>query len=90
MEKENAKGDELVGRKIMYRWEGFGWCVGEIVLRNVDATLQLDKQPVNFYVFYEIDKQVAKHALSLKNYRKEGARGDTDYHHWVLLEEVKE
>ena len=38
------------------------------------------KEPVNFYVFHEIDKQGAKHALSFENCRKEGARGDADDH----------
>jgi hypothetical protein len=31
-----------------------------------------DDQTINFFDFYEIDEQEAEHALSLKNYRKEG------------------
>jgi hypothetical protein len=42
---------------------------------------------INFYVLCEIDEQEAAHALSLKNYHKDGT-GDADYHHWVLLGEV--
>ena len=47
----------------------------------------VNKHPINFYIFYEIDEQEAEHAESLKNYHKEGT-GTADYQHWALLEEV--
>ena len=49
----------------------------------------VNTQPINFHIFYEIDEQEAGHVDSLTNYRKEDT-GNTDYQHWVLLEEVKE
>ena len=39
-QNQYLKVDELVGRKILFRWEGVGWCVGvvvRIVHRNTDA-----------------------------------------------------
>jgi hypothetical protein len=100
VQKRNEKADELVGRKIMYKWpvdttrpvDGWpvsGWCVGKIVRRNHDVRRKVEKQIINFHVFYEIDGQEAAHALSLFNYYTEGT-GKADYHRWVLLEEVKE
>ena len=87
--KENAQADAFVGRKIMYKWDGAGWCVGEIRSRNLDSRRKVNKITVNFRVFYEVDEQEAEHTLSLNNYHQEG-NGDAPYHHWVLLEEVKE
>ena len=49
----------------------------------------VNKHPINFQIFYEIDEQEAEHAESLKNYHKEGT-GNADDQHGVLLEEVKE
>ena len=53
------------------------------------AKKKINKHPINFYIFYEIDEQGAEHAYSLKNYHKEG-QGNADYQYWVLLQEVKE
>ena len=35
--KENEQADALVGRKIMCKWDGTGWCVREIRTRNTDS-----------------------------------------------------
>jgi hypothetical protein len=50
---------------------------------------KLRNQHINFFVSSKIDEQEAEHALSVKNYQKEGT-GDAAYQHWVLLEQVKE
>ena len=85
--KENAPADAFVCRKIMYKWDGTGpsWCVGEIRSRNTDSRRKVNKQAVNFRVFYEVDEEEAQHALSLNNYHQEG-NGDAPYHlHFHLL-----
>ncbi len=50
----------------------------------------VNKHPINFYIFYEID-ELYKSMLnpSKTNYHKEGT-GNADFQHFVLLEEVKE
>ena len=83
--KINAAGDELVGKTIMYKWHVFGWCVGQIVRRNMDHRSKLHRQLVNFHVLYESDHLVTKYALSLCRYHYEGT-GNADYQSWVLLE----
>jgi hypothetical protein len=47
----------------------------------------VNKHPINFYIFYEIDEQEAEHAEPLKNQLQ---KGNADFQHWFLLEEVKE
>jgi len=87
MERDNSQADALVDRFIMYKWLGLGWCTGKILRRNTDARRKVNKQPVNFYVHYEVDKTEAAHALSLDKYRREGT-GEAPYDQWVLLEKV--
>ena len=43
------------GRRIMRKWEGFGWCMGEIVRVNDDARRSIGGDKVNFFAHYEID-----------------------------------
>ena len=50
MEKVNSQVDALVDRLIMYTWEGSGWCVGKILLRNTDARRKVNRQRMNLYV----------------------------------------
>jgi len=45
----------LVGRRIMRKWEGFGWCSGEITRVNDDARRSIAGDKVNFFAHYEID-----------------------------------
>ena len=34
--EEEAPGDALVGKSILYNWPVVGWCVGQVVERNTD------------------------------------------------------
>ena len=62
---DSPPADELVGRKLLFKWAAVGWCEGVIIRRNKDARRKLDGQPVNFFVYYEIDAQEAAHVLQL-------------------------
>ena len=42
---------------------------------------KVNKQAMNFFVYYEVDEEVAQHALSLNNYHMED-NGEAEYHHW--------
>jgi hypothetical protein len=83
--KINVAGDDLVDKDIIYKWHGFGWCVGQIIRRNTDQRCKMHGQVINFHVLYEGDTLVAKDALSLCRYHHEGT-GNADYQSWVLLE----
>lgn len=46
----NEAGDALVGRKIMFNWDGVGWCEGLIEARNDEKRFRIDGDFVNFWV----------------------------------------
>ena len=46
--------------------------LGKILRRNKDARQKVNKQAINFYVYYDVDEQKAAHALSLDNYHGDG------------------
>ena len=48
---ENDAGDALVGRHLMYNWDGVGWCEGVIEQRNTDKRFKLGTDFVNFWVY---------------------------------------
>ena len=33
----------LVGRSILYHWEGFGWWQGKVTERDIDSMRQIDR-----------------------------------------------
>eukprot|EP00966_Prymnesium_polylepis_P334642 7390018-Prymnesium_polylepis.1 len=39
----------LVGRRIMRKWEGFGWLAGVLTSVNSDGRRTIDKEKVNFF-----------------------------------------
>ena len=81
LEFGNAAGDALVGRQVLYNWEGVGWCTGVIESRNNSAAKRVGGQPVNFIVYYDVDDELAEHNLELAAYSQHGPHGA-----WVLLE----
>ena len=81
LEFGNAAGDALVGRQVLYNWEGVGWCTGVIESRNKSAAKRVGGQPVNFLVYYDVDDELAEHNLELAAYSQHGPHGA-----WVLLE----
>ena len=68
----------------LYNWPVVGWCVGTIKARNTDArfskTIDSQREKVNFIIYYEVDDDNSKHALSLAAFGE-----DKD---WVLLEKA--
>ena len=81
LEFGNAAGDALVGRQVLYNWEGVGWCTGVVESRNKSAAKRVGGQPVNFLVCYDVDDELAEHNLELAAYSQHGLHGA-----WVLLE----
>jgi hypothetical protein len=73
----------LVGRSVLYCWESVGWCVGLITKANLDKRHKMDREVVNFFVYYEIDDNTSKHALSLDEYGGENPSA------WALLEAIE-
>jgi len=82
----NEAGDQLVGKHIMFNWEGVGWCEGVIDSRNKDASNLMDLETgdiVNFVVYYEIDDDRSSHNLELQDH---GGGPAADFGNWALLE----
>ena len=72
----------------MRKWEGFGWCMGEIVRVNDDARRSIGGDKVNFFAHYEIDGEEepdVPHVLQLSDYQ---TTDDAEYDSWLLLEAV--
>ena len=55
-----------IDRFIMYKWEGAGWCAVYVAIRMLESNQRkVNKQPINFYDYYNVDDQEAAHALRL-------------------------
>ena len=68
---------QLVGKHILFNWAAAGWCFGEITRANTDGRRVVAQGvPANFFVFYEIDDDESKHALSLRDYGHNGSQGE--------------
>ena len=50
-----AEGADLLGMKILYNWEGYGWCDGELVEQNLDKERKMGRHRVTFLAEYSID-----------------------------------
>ena len=85
----NEAGDALVGKHIMFNWEGVGWCEGIVDERNKDEECKIDGEEdrVNFWVHYAIDDNTSKHNLEMQFY---GGGPEADYDSWVLLDKLPE
>ena len=82
----SAPGDALVGRVLLFNWEGVGWCEGIVEERNQDDRFQLDGDHVNFWVYYSLDDNLSKHVLEVEDY----AHGpDAPDGSWVLLSPIE-
>ena len=82
MEFGNDEGDALVGRHILFNWQGVGWCEGVIEERNPNPRIRLGNDIVNFWVYYALDNNMSRHVLDLDGYQW-GAEAEDDS--WVLL-----
>ena len=85
LEFKNEAGDALIGKRIMFNWQGVGWCEGKVECRNTREKEKIGKDHVNFWIHYECDDNTSKHNLELVNYAH-GDEADTDS--WVLLERL--
>ena len=83
----SAASKELEDRRIIRRWEGFGWCVGTITSVNEDARRSIEGEKVNFSVQYDMepDEPPVPHVLLRDDYHP---TADADYDSWLLLQEA--
>lgn len=88
----SSTGDALIGRRLLYRWKGAGWCLGQVARRGTSAseTVGRNKAPVNFLVYYPVDGQLASHSLRLETYMSEATLTSPHlpYGTWLLLDEL--
>ena len=88
----SSTGDALIGRRLLYRWAGAGWCLGQVARRGTSAseTVGRSKAPVNFLVYYPVDGQLASHSLRLEAYMSEATLSSPHlpYGTWLLLDEL--
>ena len=75
----------LVGRRNMRKWEGSGWCAGEITSANIDARRTIAGAKINFFVQYDGEEEALAHVLELADYQP---TDDAERESWLLLEEV--
>ena len=74
----------LVGRRIIRKWEGYGWLIGTITSVNELGTRKIAGDKVNFFVSYDGEDVPVPHVLESQEYKTED---DADYDSWLLLEE---
>ena len=80
----------LEGRRILRKWEGFGWCSGVITKANDDLRRSIGGDKVNYFARYEIDgedEDDVPHVLQLSEYR---TTDNAEYDSWLLLEPLEE
>ena len=84
----SAAGARLVGCALLFKWEGIGWCRGEITRQNRDDNERIDGDMANFFAFYEVDGQEAAHVLGRGAYYRLATSGEAAS--WVLLRAQQE
>ena len=87
----SSRGDALIGRRLLYRWEGAGWCLGQVARRNTSAAETVGGSPVNFQVYYAVDGDLASHCLKAESYMggTTPASPYPPYGTWLLLDEAE-
>jgi len=80
----SAISKALVGRRLLRKWEGFGWMVGTITSVNEDARRSMGGEKVNFVVTYDGEEEdgPVPHVLMIPDYQ---TTDDADYDPWLLL-----
>ena len=76
LDRSKAESDVMLGKKIVVRCRGYGWCVGEI-LRKVT------RGNSNFIAKFDIDSEPSTLTLEPKDY---DTAADGQYEAWMLLE----
>jgi predicted RNA-binding protein len=81
----SAASRELENRRILRKWEGFGWMAGTIKSVNENAGRTIARAKVNFFVLYDGEEAhgPVPHVLEACEYQ---THEDADYDSWLLLE----
>ena len=75
----------MVGKKIVVKFEDFGWCLGEILEKNGDGRRKIKGKRVNFIAKFDMDEYTTDLSLETDEYSK---MDDAEYESWALLEPV--
>ena len=78
---------QIVGKKILWKWEGFGWCLGSILRRNGDTRRKTGSgEQATFILAFEMDEgRSTAVVLTAKTY---ATNADAAYESWMLLEPI--
>ena len=82
-------GDELIGRRVAFKWPVIGWHFGQVIARNWDKRRKIEGKVVNFVVRYD-DETEGPHCLSLETLISTGDAEDIrvcEDQSWVLLDQ---
>ena len=79
----NEHAGELVDKKIIFNWAGYGWSVGTITGANTDKRKKYKGEIVNFFAYYSDDTE-GKHVLELDTYG--GGLDISKSGQWILLQ----
>jgi len=72
-----AADEPLVGRALMYNFDGAGWCLG-VVDEEVDNDDEVDEETgerANYLVYYEVDDSLVAHHLHISDYSSDTSPG---------------
>jgi hypothetical protein len=87
-EKPSAQ-EMLVGKKILWRWAEFGWCLGTVVRRNGDKRRKTGSGEVaTFILCFEMDEGATTSVVLTAN--RYSTSPDADYESWMLLEPISQ
>lgn len=75
----------LTNRRIIQKWEGYGWLMGVIMGPNDDARRSIDGAKVNFWVKYDGEEEELPHVLIAQRYN---TASNAEYDSWMLLDVV--
>jgi len=91
LEPLNPKWNQLVGKNILYKWHGYGWCQGIITkwIDNPSTVMGSDSAIVNFTLQWNDDNSTSKHVLRVfTDSYSHNTHKDTPNHNWIMLQKI--
>jgi hypothetical protein len=85
LDGKQVASDSMVGKKIVVKFEDFGWCLGVILEKNGDGRRKIKGKRVNFIAQFDMDEYTTDLSLETDEYSK---MDDAEYESWALLEPV--
>ena len=85
LDGKQVASNSMVGKKIVVKFEDFGWCLGEILAKNGDGRRKIKGKRVNFIAQFDMDEYTTDLSLEADEYSN---MDDAEYESWALLEPV--